>query len=66
MSALLKEGNFKGPFRMYIDMSLQTNPEELLAELYDQIIGNPDNNDNEPNRIFGKKTVKLIRQYFES
>ena len=64
MSALLKEGNFKGPFRMYIDMSLQTNPEELLAELYDQIIGNPDNNDNEPNRIFGKKTLKLIRQYF--
>ena len=63
---LLKEGEFKGTFKMYIDMNLQTNPEELLAELYDQIIGNPDNNDKKPNELFGKKTVKLIRQYFES
>ena len=63
---LLKERDFKGPFRMYIDMTIQTNPEELLAELYGQIIGNLDDNDNEPNELFGKKIVKLIRQYFES
>ena len=63
---LLKEREFKGSFRMYIDMSLQTNPKELLSELHDQIIGNPDNNDKAPNELLGEKTVKLIRQYFES
>ena len=63
---ILKEKEFKALFGIYIDMGLQTDPEELLLELYGQIIGDPENDYKRPNELLGNNTVKLIRKYFEN
>lgn len=62
----LKNTDFKGLFRLYIDGGLQINPEELLWELYDQIENSPDDDYKKPVELLGKNTVTSIRKYFDN